>query len=453
MVQIVIGILMIASFLGLVFYCVKGYNLMVGFFAMSTLWVILVLVGNAISPVASMEGTTILDVVKTVYQGGPENYAQTILVNIFFGAFFGRVLMDTGIAATLIRKTVELGGDRPALTMILLCIVTAVCFTSMTGIGPVISIAVIVLPIFLALGIPSNISLFAFMGAIMSGILLNITAYAQYNGVLGGIDARFTEEYTYQNYFTYGIVAMAITLVVVLAVALVALNRAKASHAWAAENAAPAGAPAKDAPWYSWFSVILPVVLIVAVNCPIILAFILSALYALLTCGKLTGGFTAVCAMLARQFSEGAVDVSPMIGFLLTLSMFNKAAVYAAPYFESIIGGIFPSSALWLCVLFAVIFPLGFFRGPTTLTGCGTATAVVVLSIANWAIPFIYPLFSITTIIPQHMDLTQSWVAWGLGYTKVASKDYMRYSIPTVWIAGVLCCAAVYLMYGGAALA
>ena len=220
MVQIVIGILMIASFLGLVFYCVKGYNLMVGFFAMSTLWVILVLVGNAISPVASMEGTTILDVVKTVYQGGPENYAQTILVNIFFGAFFGRVLMDTGIAATLIRKTVELGGDRPALTMILLCIVTAVCFTSMTGIGPVISIAVIVLPIFLALGIPSNISLFAFMGAIMSGILLNITAYAQYNGVLGGIDARFTEEYTYQNYFTYGIVAMAITLVVVLAVAL-----------------------------------------------------------------------------------------------------------------------------------------------------------------------------------------------------------------------------------------
>ena len=104
-------------------------------------------------------------------------------------------------------------------------------------------------------------------------------------------------------------------------------------------------------------------------------------------------------------------------------------------------------------MLFAVIFPLGFFRGPTTLTGCGTATAVVVLSIANWAIPFIYPLFSITTIIPQHMDLTQSWVAWGLGYTKVASKDYMRYSIPTVWIAGVLCCAAVYLMYGGAALA
>ena len=441
MVNIIIGILMIASFLGLVYYCVKGYNLMVSFFIMSTLWVILVLVGNALSPVPSMEGTTILDVVKTVYQGGPENYAQTILVNIFFGAFFGRVLMDTGIASTLIRKTVELGGDRPSLTMILLCIVTGVCFTSMTGIGPVISIAVIVLPIFLALGIPSPIALFAFMGSIMSGILLNVTAYAQYNGILAGIDPRFAEEYTYQDYFSFGIVAMVIVLIVVLSISLFALNRSKPGHAWAATTGR-AQAEIKDAPCCS--------------HCCSKMPYYLSVYRILFVCPdylrKDEDGFTNVCTMLARQFTDGATDVAPMIGFLLVLSMFNKAAVFAAPYFESIIGGIFPSSPLLLCLLFALIFPLGFFRGPTTLTGCGTATAVVVLSIAPWSIPFIYPLFSITTIIPQHMDLTQSWVAWGLGYSKVASKDFMKYSIPAVWVSGILCCITVYLLFGSAAI-
>ena len=112
MTNIIIGLIMIASFLGLVYYCIKGYNLMVGFFVVTTGWVILTLIGNAISPVSSMEGKTVLDVLTTVYQGGPQAYAQSILVNIFFGAFFGRVLMDTGIAGTLIRKTVELGGDR-----------------------------------------------------------------------------------------------------------------------------------------------------------------------------------------------------------------------------------------------------------------------------------------------------------------------------------------------------
>ena len=44
--------------------------------------------------------------------------------------------METGIASTLIRKTVELGGDRPIITVALLNIVTAIIFTAMTGAAP-----------------------------------------------------------------------------------------------------------------------------------------------------------------------------------------------------------------------------------------------------------------------------------------------------------------------------
>jgi hypothetical protein len=98
--------------------------------------------------------------------------------------------------------------------------------------------------------------------------------------------------------------------------------------------------------------------------------------------------------------------------------------------------------------LFAVIIPLGFFRGPTNLVGCGTAIAAVVLSLTNWPVQFIYPLFAVATIIPQHLDITQSWVAWGLGYTKVNSKDYMKFSIPTGWIAGAIMCIVVFVMFG-----
>ena len=49
MVEIIIGILMIVSFLGMVWYCVKGFNLMVGFFVMATLWTVLAFIGNALS--------------------------------------------------------------------------------------------------------------------------------------------------------------------------------------------------------------------------------------------------------------------------------------------------------------------------------------------------------------------------------------------------------------------
>ena len=119
-INVIIGIIMILSFLGMVWYCVKGFNLMVGFAIMATFWTALAVVGNAFSPTSAMEGKTFIQVLEYVYAEGPAGYAKSILVNVFFGAFFGRVLVDTGIAATLIRKVVELGGDKPRITMALL---------------------------------------------------------------------------------------------------------------------------------------------------------------------------------------------------------------------------------------------------------------------------------------------------------------------------------------------
>lgn len=442
-VNIIIGILMILSFLGLVWYCIKGHNLMVGFFVMSVLWVALALIGNAFSPNSAMEGKTVIDVLTNVFQTGPENYGKSILVNVFFGAFFGRILIDTGIAATLIRKVVELGGDRPRVTMTLLCVVTSVIFTSMTGIGPVISIAVIVLPIMLSLGIPSPIALFSFMGSIMAGIFGNVVNFKQYQAIFATANESYAS-YDYNTYFNFGIIAMIVSLLVVLIVANVFMNKKKISHAWAA-TAEP---QTENAPAISWIAVILPVIGVIVFEIPIIFGFIVSGLYALLTCGKLKGGFANIGRMLAKQFADGAVDVAPMVGFLLTLSMFNNAANYAAPYFKELLGGFIPTSALVLCIVFAVLTPLGFFRGPMNLVGCGAAILAVVVSTAAWPVQFLYPLFAVTTIAPQHLDVTQSWVAWGFGYTKVSTKDYMKMSIPTGWIIGIILCIVVFVMYG-----
>ena len=460
MVEVVIGILLILTFFGMVWYCVKGHNLMVGFFIMAVLWMALALVGNGIVPNPKMEGQSWLKVFQYVFQTGPENYAKSILVNVFFGAFFGRVLMDTGIAATLIRKVVELGGDRPRITMALWCIVTTLIFTAMTGIGPVISIAVIVLPILQALGIPAAIALFAFMGSIMAGICANVANFTQYQGILGAMDPRFLSEYDYTQYFPFAVVMAVVVLITVTIVANVSIGSKKTTRSWAAQ----APSAQENAPWYSWIAIILPVLLIVLIKTsdvdaatgktvsttfPVILAFILSGLYALLTTGKLfEGGFTELCRRLSKEFADGAVDVAPMIGFLLTLSMFSNAAIYAAPYFESVVGGFIPTGALAICIVFAVVIPLGFFRGPTNLVGSGTAVAALVLSIAQWPVAFMYPVLAVATIVPQHLDITQSWVAWGLGYSKVSSRDFMKMTIPTAWIAGAILCMVAFFMYG-----
>ncbi len=443
-VNVMIGIIMILSFLGMVWYCVKGLNLMVGFAIMSTFWTALALVGNSISPNSAMEGKSFIDVLTYVYADGPAGYAKSILVNVFFGAFFGRVLVETGIASTLIRKVVELGGDKPRITMGLLCVVTAIIFMSMTGIGPVISIAVIVLPIMLSLGVPAPIAMFSFMGSIMAGIFGNIVNFKQYQTIYAGFNPA-AENYTYNDYFQMGVICMIVALVVVLIVANLFMSK-KAAHAWAVKSFTVSD----NAPAISWISVILPVLGVVVFRIPIILGFCVAGIYALITTGKLKGSYSDICRLFAKLFTDGSIDVAPMIGFLLTLSMFNNAAAYAAPYFTAILGGFVPRSALTLALIFAILTPLGFFRGPLNLVGCGTAIlAVVIAALPNAPVAFLYPLFAITTIAPQHLDITQSWVAWGFGYTKVSTKDYMKMSIPTGWIVGFICCILAFILYGG----
>ena len=181
---------------------------------------------------------------------------------------------------------------------------------------------------------------------------------------------------------------------------------------------------------------------------PIIPSFILAVIYALLMCGKFKGGFVGICRMLAKQFADGAVDVAPMVGFLLVLSMFTAAANLAVPFFEPIVGGLIPTSTIALALLFAAVVPFSYFRGPINIVGSGGAFIAVVLAAANWDPMFIYPLFAASTVAPQHLDITLSWIAWGLGHHKVSARDFMKLSIVTGWIVGAIMCIVALVMYG-----
>ena len=141
--EYVIGILLLLSFFVLAVYCIKGYNLMIGLLGITVFWTLLPIVGHFtvtnpefLAAHPEVAELSIISIINDAFQAGPEAWGTT-LVNVLWGAWFGRVLLETGVSATIIRKTVELGGDRPVVTMALLNIVTAVIFTSMSGAGPV----------------------------------------------------------------------------------------------------------------------------------------------------------------------------------------------------------------------------------------------------------------------------------------------------------------------------
>ena len=393
--EFVIGIILVLTFFGLAYYCVKGHNLMIGFLIISIVWTALSLLGTLVaSPTFIAEnpilqfggdsGTTLVSILNKIYQSAPEGWGTT-LVNVCWGAWFGRVLMETGIASTLIRKTVELGGDKPMVTIALLNIVTAIIFTAMTGAGPVIAIGVIVLPIMMSLGVPKAIAMFSFMESVAAGIYLNPVNFAQYRAFF--IDVDEMPNFTLGWYAgKWGYAALIISVVVTTILAGFFLKKSKTSHAWAAQTRG--ASEQKDAPLYTLILPIVPVVLKIWLDFSVIGGFVIAGFAALFLCGKMNKSFKENCQLVNKLYYDGVVDTAPLVGFLLTLPMFNSVASYASPFFKAVLGPVMPKSELVVCILFAVLLALGLFRGPMTLVGCGAATLGVLRGVASFSVPW-----------------------------------------------------------------
>ena len=442
--EFVVGILLLLTFFGLAFYCIKGHNLMIGFLIITILWTALSFLGAAFASPEFLSTTAFysngepvkaIAILNKIYQSAPEGWGTT-LVNVCWGAWFGRVLMETGIASTLIRKTVELGGDKPMVTIALLNIVTAIIFTAMTGAGPVIAIGVIVLPIMMSLGVPKAIAMFSFMESVAAGIYLNPVNFTQYRAFFIEIDEM--PNFTLGWYAgKWGYAALVISVVVTTILAGFFLKKSKTSHAWAAQTRG--ASEQKDAPLYTLILPIVPVVLKIWLDFSVIGGFVIAGFAALFLCGKMNKSFKENCQLVNKLYYDGVVDTAPLVGFLLTLPMFNTCASYASPYFKEVLGGIMPTNEYVVCALFAALSILGFFRGPLTLYGCGAATLGVLSAVGHFSVPFLFCVFTIpATTVNVGSCITQSWIAWGLAYTKVESRDYLKLSIPFAYICSIL---------------
>ena len=450
-----LGVILLITFFALAWYCIKGYNLMIGFLVITILWTALSLIGTLFVPeeflkshsVLSSAGQNFIQALNHIFQSAPEGWGS-VLVNIFWGTWFGRVLIETGIASTMIRKTVELGGDKPVIIISLINIVTALIFTSMTGAGPVIAIGVIVLPILISLGISKTVSIFTFMGSVAAGIYLNPINFSQHR--IFFLKPSEMPEFAFNWYAVHwGWSASLIMLAVTTLLAVFYIKLSKINHQWAARTSS-INYDNNNVPVYALMLPFIPVVLNITCNFPVIGGLIISGFSALFLCGRMSGSFRENCQLVNKLYYEGVIDTAPLAGFILTVPMFNAAAVYASPYFNAVIGDIMPRSELSICVVFALLLFMGLFRGPMTLFGCGAATLGVLSNIAKFSVPFLYGVFVIPSItVNVACCITQSCIAWGLAYTKVTSGDFLKLSIPNAYASGVLQYITVYLFLTG----
>ncbi|TLQ04028.1 gluconate:proton symporter [Pediococcus stilesii] len=423
MVSTISAILLLITFVFFIYYIIKGGNLVIGFFVMAIIWSVVGMIPANI-------------VIQKVFAEPALNYGPTIIY-IVFGSWFGRVLVDSGIAPAISQQTNRVGKKHPVLAGILILLVTSFIFVSAYGVGSVIAIGVILLPIMLSVGIPRDLALSVFSMAIGAPMYLNVVLYNQVkaffpNAVYGG------------KYLVFAAIAGVVQLLAVII--FFVLNRRRIDPANAEQNLEIIGAEQPSDDGKSNVSVltyiipIVPVLMNMIFKWDAIPSLTLATILAMLLTGKMKG-YKKFVEFLNNTIQQSVSDIAGLIMFLMALIMFSGAASLDAVRFKPLFAAILPNSHL-------VLAPLALFRGPLHLWGAGAATAAVLSGTGLFNDSFLIPLLYAPAILAVSTDITQSWNVWGLSYMKVQSKDFLKHGVPVMWIVTIINELLVYYFFG-----
>lgn len=420
--DIIAGILLLITFIGLIVYCFKGGNLLIGFIVTALLWCIIGRVPVQI-------------VVTDVFEKSVENYGATIAI-IVFGAWFGRVLVDTGIAGFIIKNTVELAGDKPLMTAILLNVVCALIFCSAFGVGSVMAIGMIVLPIMFSLGIDKKTAIGAYMLAVASGMYMNIAYVSQFFAVFPNI--KYDD-----NYIHFAVVATIISVVIMIIFIVFNVMKQGKSRAFAA-----AAAPeSKELPFYCVIVPFIPIIMVSFFKWQPVPSFLLGIFLGLLFTRNMTS-YTKAVEKVQKTLYDGVADSGLLIGMLYGVNIFQAAAKQVAPILQNLLGGVIPQSPVVLLIVFCVIAPLALFRGPLMIWGSGIALASILQAMGIFTEPYLFMLFLVPPVaIVASSCPTQSWTMWALSYAKLEPKTYIKTNLPWGWLALIAVEVLGYVMY------
>src|SRR6185295_13129271 len=175
------GIALLVAFLAVVVLIIRGQSPIIMLLILAVLW-------------SAIAGIGIDDIQKKILQAGGVAYASAVII-IVFGAWFAQVLIQTGIAESVIRSAVELAGDRPLVTAMTITLVTALLFTSMYG--------VIALPIMMSQGIPPHVAAPVFTMGIGAGTFINLVQFGTFQKLFPGLKYE-------APYLTYWVVGMCV---------------------------------------------------------------------------------------------------------------------------------------------------------------------------------------------------------------------------------------------------
>jgi len=374
-------------------------------------------------------------IVENVINAGALRLASAYTA-VMFGAWLGQVMFQTGISQDIIRRAAELGGDRPQAVGLAMAGVTALLFTTMSGLGAVIMIGTIVLPILMAVGIKPLKAAFIYMMGMAVGFvinLMNLNTYATLAGVTVDLIRPF------------GMIQLVISGVIALVAVFLELR--KPEVAWAAvdtEKLKEDLSKLKKVPIYALLTPLIPLVLVLALKWSVIPAFLVGIIYAAIT----TAGRDTL-RMLTKAAHDGLVDGGPAILLMVAIGMVLNAVFHPTvkAVMQSVLGSIVPNSPIPYILFFAALAPLALYRGPMNMWGLGSGILATIISTGILPPMAAMAGFMSTERVQSVGDPTNTQTAWTAGFTNIEVNALAKKLLPWLWVMAAVSAAVAGFRY------
>ncbi|MFD3732076.1 transporter [Streptomyces sp. NPDC058632] len=398
----------------------------------------LVLLGVAIAIVAGAPLTGENSILDTVLQEGSTALAATMLA-VLIGSWLGKLMEETGIAGTLVRKIVEFGGDRPTVVALGVLAVSALVGT-VTGSAPAAMMAGIIgIPAMIAVGVPKTTAAGIILMGIAAGLPFELPVWQFFSTALelpiDTVKSFMMRLFPFAAFFAVLFV-------------LVETRRKGVEHAWslasAGERAGDGDSPQSpgerrrnrarhmgDAPWYALLAPAVPLVLALGFELAVIPSMLAGVLWALVTTtrpGQLN-------KRLLRTLYGGFEIAAPPIALFIAIGILLAAVKLpgAVEALDPLVKAVAPDNPVVFVPVFTLLVPLCLYRGPLNVYGLGAGIAGVLIAAG------IYPAVAVLGLTASYnqvfgvSDPTSTQTVWAAQYAGVSPQQVMLRTLPYVW--------------------
>ncbi|TRO58906.1 TRAP transporter large permease subunit [Streptomyces sp. IB201691-2A2] len=400
----------------------------------------LTLLAVAIAFLAGAPFTGKNSVLDTVLQEGAPALAATMIA-IILGSWLGKLLDETGIAGTLVRKIVEFGGDRPTVVALGVLAVSALVGT-VTGSAPAAMLAGIIgIPAMIAVGVPKVTAAGTVLMGIAVGIPFELPLWQFFSTAL---------DLPIPTVRGFMVKLFPFALAAALAFVLVETRRRGTEHAWSLKSVDTKPRSRReqlgDAPWYALLAPAVPLVLALGFELAIIPSLLAGVLYALVTTTR-PGGMNK---RLLRTLYGGFEVAAPPLVLFVAIGILLAAVKLpgAVDALEPLVKAVSPHNPVVFVLVFTLLVPLCLYRGPLNVFGLGAGIAGVLIATG------IYPAVAVLGMATSYnqvfgvADPTSTQTVWSAQYAGVSPQQVMVRTLPYVWavaLGGLCVTAATYL--------